>query len=95
MAHTQAVNAASVAQMKDILVLYCQPYAADYPVIYMNEKPYQMLEQVRSPITMSANHPLRQDSEYMRKETCSIFVFTEPLTGWRCVDAGERRTRPD
>lgn len=81
--------------MEDILELYCQPYAADYPVICMDEKPYQMLEQVRSSIPMTANHPLRQDSEYVRKGTCSIFVFTEPLTGWCCADASERRTRQD
>jgi hypothetical protein len=35
------------------------------------------------------------DSEYQREGTCSIFIFTEPLAGWRYVEALERRTKID
>ncbi|MEV2768800.1 hypothetical protein ABNC25_11090 [Paenibacillus larvae] len=38
---------------------------------------------------------LREDSEYVRNGTCSIFIFTEPLAGWRHVAVRERRTRID
>ena len=39
--------------------------------------------------------PERRDSEYVRKGTCSIFVFTEPLAGWRHLSVEERRTKVD
>ncbi|WP_337932659.1 transposase [Hallella sp.] len=34
-----------------------------------------------------------QDSEYIRNGTCSIFLFTEPLAGFRYVTALEHRTK--
>ena len=61
----------------------------------MDEKPYQLLKQVREPIPMTSKHPLREDGEYIRNGTCSIFVFLEPLTGWCHADAKERRTSVD
>lgn len=81
--------------MEDILDVYRLPYDPDCPVICMDEKPYQLLRHVRKPMAMTANHPQREDSEYIRNGTCSIFVFTEPLTGWTHADAKERRTRID
>ena len=36
-----------------------------------------------------------EDSEYVRHGTCSIFVWVEPLRGWRHVDAQPRRTKID
>jgi len=33
----------------------------------------------------------KTDSEYMRKGTCSIFVFVEPLAGWRYTNARFQR----
>ncbi len=34
-------------------------------------------------------------NEYKRKGTCSIFIFTEPLHGFRRVSVREQRTRKD
>ena len=81
--------------MEDILDLYRQPFCESYPVICMDEKPYQLLDETRSPIPMKAGKPERRDGEYVRNGTCSIFVFTEPLAGWRRVAACERRTQID
>ena len=81
--------------MEDILDLYQQPFDANYPVICMDEKPYQLLDETRSPIPMKPGNPERRDGEYIRNGTCSIFVFTEPLAGWRHVSVCERRTRID
>jgi hypothetical protein len=88
-------NAAFVACMEDVLDLYQQQYCRLYPVICMDEKPYQLLGETRAPIPMKAGIPERQDGEYVRNGTCSIFVFTEPLAGWRHVTVCERRTRVD
>ncbi|MCF2938350.1 IS630 family transposase [Paenibacillus alkaliterrae] len=88
-------NAAFVAAMEDVLDVYQQPYDPDCPVICMDEKPYQLLDEARQPIPMKPAKPLREDSEYVRNGTCSIFIFTEPLAGWRHVAVSERRTRID
>jgi hypothetical protein len=81
--------------MEDVLDLYQQQYCRLYPVVCMDEKPYQLLGETRDPIPMKPGKPERQDGEYVRNGTCSIFVFTEPLAGWRHVAARERRTRLD
>jgi len=77
------------------LDLYQQPFDEDYPVICMDEKPYQLLDETRMPIPMKPGKPARRDSEYKRNGTCSIFLFTEPLAGWRHAAVHERRTRID
>ena len=81
--------------MENILDLYCLPYDPLYPVICMDEKPYQLLNDVLAPIKMKPGKPTRQDYEYERCGTCSIFVFNEPLTGWVHANAKERRTAID
>ncbi len=84
-----------MACMEDILDLYAQPLNELLPVICMDEKPLQLLDEVREPIPMEAGKPQRQDGEYIRNGTCSIFLFTEPLAGWRHVTACQRRTKID
>jgi len=81
--------------MEDVLDVYQLPYDVDCPVICMDEKPYQLLNEVRQPIPMKPMKPLCEDSEYVRNGTCSIFIFTEPLVGWRHVAVREQRTRID
>ncbi len=88
-------NAAFVACMEDVLDVYERPYDENCPVVCMDEKPYQLLGEVRSPVPMKAGAPQRQDNEYKRNGTCSIFMFTEPLGGWRYAYARERRTKID
>ena len=36
------------------------------------------------PLPMRPGEDQKTDSEYVREGTCSIFIFTEPLRGWRC-----------
>jgi hypothetical protein len=82
--------------MEDVLEVYQRPYDARYPVVCMDEKPYQLLSDARDAIAMGeGNSQLREDSEYVRHGTCSIFIWTEPLRCWRRAEALERRTRAD
>lgn len=81
--------------MEDVLEVYSRPYNVNRPVVCMDEKPIQLLADRRCRISMKKGKPERQDSEYVRKGTCSIFLFTEPLKGWRAADAHEHRTRVD
>jgi len=81
--------------MEDVLSVYARIYDPTRPVVCMDEKPYQLLDHARDPIGAAPGRDLREDSEYVRHGTCSIFVWVEPLAGWRRVDALQRRTRLD
>ncbi len=81
--------------MEDVLSVYARIYDPMRPVVCMDEKPYQLLAHAREPIPAAPGRDLREDSEYVRHGTCSIFVWVEPLAGWRRVDALARRTRID
>jgi DDE superfamily endonuclease len=81
--------------MEDVLAVYARAYDPRRPVVCMDEKPYQLLGQVRDPIPAAPGRDRREDSEYVRHGTCSIFVWVEPLRGWRHVDAQPRRTKID
>lgn len=84
-----------VARMENVLEVYYRPYDPKVPEICMDEKPYQLLGHARDPIPASPGQGLKEDSEYVRHGTCSIFVWAEPLAGRRHVDARPRRTRID
>jgi hypothetical protein len=61
----------------------------------MDEQPYQFLGEKREPVPMRPGKAAKEDYEYVREGTCSIFMFTEPLGGWRHVHASEHRTKRD
>jgi len=81
--------------MEDVLDVYCLPYDPRFPVVNMDEQPLQMLSHVREPQPVASGHPARQDYEYKREGTASVFLFTEALRGWRRVSARQRRTSVD
>jgi len=96
-----------VACMEDVLGIYQLPYNPKVPVLCMDEKPIQFLDETRKRIEAK---PLRVDpetdlpkpgtvekidSEYVRCGHGSIFIFTEPLAGWRRVMARQTRTKGD
>lgn len=81
--------------MEDILEVYALPYDKDIPVICMDEQPFQMLGEKLEPLPMEPGVPAKEDYEYVRCGSCSIFMFTEPLAGWRHVQATEHRTKID
>jgi hypothetical protein len=55
----------------------------------------QLVAEVRQPLPPRPGRPLRYDCEYERRGTRNIFMFCEPLRGWRHVRVTERRTRVD
>lgn len=81
--------------MEDVLDIYEMPYDPVVPVVCMDEKPYQLLGEVREPLPMRPGDTQKVDSEYIRNGTCSIFVFVEPLGGTRHVSVREHRTAVD
>jgi len=96
-----------VWRMEDVINIYHRPYNPSLPVICMDEKPIQLLDEI---IERVSAKPLRCDPDtgfikqgelekidyqYERCGTASIFMFCEPLKGWRFVRALERRTKGD
>ena len=88
-------NADFTAHMENILDVYEMPYNPQIPAVCMDEKPYQILDNRLEPLPMRCGDIQKTDSEYIRKGTCSIFIFAEPLTGWRYASVQERRTAED
>jgi hypothetical protein len=84
-----------VAAMEDVLDVYARPRDERFPVLCMDEQPIQLLKETRVPIAATKEHPRRVDYEYERAGTASLFLFCEPLSGWRQVTARPRRTRID
>jgi len=96
-----------VAQMEDVLGIYQRPYNPHIPVICMDEKPIQLLDEIiervnakplkTDPDTGIVRHGELEkiDYQYERCGVASIFVFTEPLAGWRYMEALPRRTKSD
>lgn len=100
-------DASFVANMEDVLGIYKRAYNPKFPVICMDEKPVQLLGEIRErisaqPLRIDADTGLPKpgktekiDSEYIRCGTASIFMFTEPLGGWRHVVALKSRKKGD
>jgi DDE superfamily endonuclease len=61
----------------------------------MDEQPIQLLKEIRVPIAATKKHPRRVDYEYERAGTASIFMFCEPLGGWRQVSVRNQRAKVD
>lgn len=81
--------------MEDLLELYARPYDRDEPVVCFDEKPVQLLGEVREPMPASPGQPARHDYEYVRGGTANLLVSLEPLAGWRDVAVTDRRTKVD
>lgn len=84
-----------VAAMEEVLDTYAQPLDPRRPVLCMDEQPIQLLKETRLPIAATKHHPRRVDYEYERAGTASIFMFCQPLSGWREVSVRDRRTKID
>ena len=84
-----------VANLKAVLGTYATPYDSRYPVVCLDEQPVQLLKETRQPIPATKGHPRRVDYEYERAGVASLFLFCEPLAGWRQVSARQRRTKVD
>ena len=81
--------------MEEVLETYARPYDPQYPILCMDEQPIQLLKETRKPIPATRTRARRVDYEYERAGTASIFMFCEPLAGWRQVSVRNRRTKVD
>ena len=80
-------DAEFVACMEEVLETYAAAYDPKHPVLCMDEQPVQLLKETRVPIAATKQHGKRVDYEYERNGTASIFMFAEPLSGFRQATA--------
>jgi hypothetical protein len=81
--------------MEDVLDLYHLPLDPKRPLVCMDETSKQLVGETRTPIPARKGRPRRTDYEYERLGTADVFMFTEPLRGWRWAPVTEHRTRVD
>ena len=64
-------------------------------MVYMDEQPVQLIKETRAPVPATEDGPRRVDYECQRTGTAAVFMFCDPLEGWRPATARERRTKTD
>jgi hypothetical protein len=92
-------SAAFVWRMEAVLDLYEEPYDEKRPVVCFDERPCQLLADVREPLAPRPGGPgggvRLVDHEYRRGGTANAHVSFEPLTGWRRVEVTEKRRKQE
>jgi hypothetical protein len=84
-----------VSRMEHLLDLYAKPYDPAEPVVCYDERPVQLLGEVREPIPAQPEQPAKHDFEYTRNGTTNLLLLVEPLAGWRDVEVSDQRTKID
>ena len=83
------------SRMYGLLDLYALPYREREPVVCIDEKSKQLLEDTRPPLPLKPGVAAKQDYEYKRAGTCNLFVAVEPKGQRRIVEVTARRTKAD
>jgi hypothetical protein len=81
--------------MEDVLDVYQRPYDSNRPQVCLDEASKQLIGETRTPVPAAPGQPAREDYEYVRNGTASLFMIFEPLVGKRHVKVTDRRTRKD
>ena len=85
------VDAAFVCNMEDILDLYAEPVDLKRPRVCVDERPVQLISEVREVIPATAGRPERHDYEYKREGTSNLYMLACPDRAWREVKVTDRR----
>ena len=81
--------------MEKVLDVYHEPYDPLRPVVCFDESTKQLIRALRVAWPMQSGQPQRYDYEYERLGTANLFMFCEPLAGWRHVKVTAQRTMLD
>lgn len=81
--------------MEDVLDVYKRLYNPQRPQVCFDERPKQLVGEIRKPIPPVPGKPARYDYEYKRNGVANIFMMFEPLAGKRYVRITQRRTKKD
>ncbi len=88
-------NAAFVACMEDVLGLYMEPYDPACAVVCLDEMPVQLLSHTREPLPMRPGDDRKEDHEYGREGSVSVFAALDLKGGKRLIKATEHRAKTD
>ena len=91
----EADRARFVAQMETVLDVYAEPDDEARPLICMDESAKQVTSDVFPSLPLSPGQPRREDHHYQREGVRALFLFTDPIRGWRRVTSRDRRTKID
>jgi len=86
-------NGEFVWKMEDVLEVYKRPYDPLRPVVCMDETSKQLIGETRPSVDAEPGQPRRVDYEYERKGVADLFMFFEPLRGWRRVWIAPQRRK--
>ena len=81
--------------MEEVLDLYAEPYDARRPQVCFDESPVQLTSETRHPLPVRPGQSVCYDYEYKREGTANLFLFVQPLQGWRHVNVTAQRTKQD
>jgi len=84
-----------VCQMEEILEVYRRPLDPKRPLVCMDEMPYQLISETRTPQSLQPGRVRRYDYEYKREGVVNLFMVFMPLLGQRYVQVTARRTAKD
>jgi DDE superfamily endonuclease len=84
-----------------VLDLYAADHGEQEPLICMDEAAKQLLRDEVEPLPMTPRRQTepgqraREDYHYERRGVAALFLFFDPLKGWRRVSCRDSRTRAD
>jgi DDE superfamily endonuclease len=81
--------------MEGIPDLYAAEHSDDEPLICMDEASKQLLRDEQPAQPLAPGRPAREDYHYERRGVQSLFMFFDPLKGWRRVSCRDSRMRVD
>ena len=80
--------------MEDVLDLYEEPYDPDRSVVCFDETSKQLTADKSPDIPAKPGQAQRYDYEYKRNGTRNLFMFCEPLRGWRHLEVNRTSNCP-
>lgn len=81
--------------MEQVLDVYADTHSEAEPLICMDEASKQLLRDTGPALPLEPGQPRREDYHYERRGTQAIFMFFNPVRGWRRVSCRDSRTRVD
>jgi transposase len=84
-----------IERMEDVLGVYEKGHSPDRPLVCLDEKPIQLLDDVRPASGITPGEIKKVDFEYKRNGTANVFCAVVPQTGEYINRVTERRTGAD
>ena len=81
--------------MEVVLDLYSLEHSEDEPLVCMDEAAIQLQGHIYEPIPVAPGHDAKEDYHYTREGVQALFMFFNPIAGWRRVSNRDHRTRVD